>query len=75
MILEYLLRAEAIVLIAIALALIAFLRTTKFAELQTTNAEKIAVAKVIFIILSAMVMIMIHNSIELPAGQFIYGRF
>lgn len=37
--------------------------------------EFIIVGKVLFIVGSIMILVMLRNSIELPAGQFIYGRF
>ena len=37
--------------------------------------EFAALGKLIFIIAAVMLMIAVNNSIDLPAGQFIYGRF
>jgi hypothetical protein len=37
--------------------------------------ELAIVGKVLFIVGSIMILVMLRNSIELPAGQFIYGRF
>ncbi len=37
--------------------------------------ELVVVGKLLFIVGAIMVLVMLRNSIELPAGQFIYGRF
>jgi hypothetical protein len=37
--------------------------------------ELVVVSKLLFIVGAIMVLVMLRNSIELPAGQFIYGRF
>jgi hypothetical protein len=44
-------------------------------RLPLTERELVVVSKIIFIIGAIMVMVALRNSIQLPAGQFIYGRF
>ena len=40
-----------------------------------TRNEWILLGKLGFIIFGVMLLIAMHNSMTLPAGQFIYGRF
>lgn len=40
-----------------------------------SDRELVALAKVLFVIGAVLLMIMIRNSVDLPSGQFIYGRF
>lgn len=44
-------------------------------KLPLSERELVVVSKVLFIVGAVMVLVMLRNSIELPAGQFIYGRF
>jgi hypothetical protein len=44
-------------------------------RLPLNQSELVAVSKLLFIVGAIMVLVMLRNSIELPAGQFIYGRF
>lgn len=44
-------------------------------RLPLDERELVVVSKVLFIVGAVMVLVMLRNSIELPAGQFIYGRF
>lgn len=44
-------------------------------KLPLNERELVVVSKVLFIVGAIMVLVMLRNSIELPAGQFIYGRF
>jgi uncharacterized membrane protein len=44
-------------------------------RLPLDRRELVVVSKLLFIVGAIMVLVMLRNSIELPAGQFIYGRF
>jgi hypothetical protein len=44
-------------------------------KLPLETRELVIVGKVLFVVGAIMIMVMLRNSIELPAGQFIYGRF
>ena len=44
-------------------------------RLPLNERELVVVSKLLFIVGAIMVLVMLRNSIELPAGQFIYGRF
>lgn len=44
-------------------------------RLPLNERELMVVSKLLFIVGAIMVLVMLRNSIELPAGQFIYGRF
>ena len=44
-------------------------------RLPLNQRELVVVGKLLFIVGAIMVLVMLRNSIELPAGQFIYGRF
>jgi hypothetical protein len=44
-------------------------------RLPLAERELVVVSKLLFIVGAIMVLVMLRNSIELPAGQFIYGRF
>jgi hypothetical protein len=44
-------------------------------RLPLAERELVVVSKIVFIIVAIMVMVALRNSIQLPAGQFIYGRF
>jgi len=44
-------------------------------RLPLNQSELVVVSKLLFIVGAIMVLVMLRNSIELPAGQFIYGRF
>lgn len=44
-------------------------------KLPLDERELVVASKVLFIVGAIMVLVMLRNSIELPAGQFIYGRF
>jgi len=44
-------------------------------RLPLSERELVVAAKILFIVGAVMVLVMLRNSIVLPAGQFIYGRF
>ena len=44
-------------------------------RLPLNERELVVVSKLLFIVGAIMVLVMLRNSIEFPAGQFIYGRF
>jgi hypothetical protein len=44
-------------------------------RLPLSERELVVVSKIAFIVGAIMVMVALRNSIQLPAGQFIYGRF
>lgn len=44
-------------------------------RLPLNQSELVVVSKLLFSVGAIMVLVMLRNSIELPAGQFIYGRF
>jgi hypothetical protein len=44
-------------------------------RLPLSERELVVVAKILFIVGSIAVLIMLRNAVELPAAEFIYGRF
>jgi hypothetical protein len=44
-------------------------------KLPLTQQELTVTLKILFILGSVMVAVTLRNAIDLPAGQFIYGRF
>jgi hypothetical protein len=62
-------------LIALVIAALWFAWRRGWLRLPLNERELVAVAKLLFIVAAIMVLVMLRNSIELPAGQFIYGRF
>ncbi len=62
-----------LVVLAIAALWLAWRRG--WLRLPLNARELVVVSKILFIVSAIMVLVMLRNSIELPAGQFIYGRF
>jgi len=62
-------------LIALVIAALWFAWRRGWLRLPLNERELVVVAKLLFIVAAIMVLVMLRNSIELPAGQFIYGRF
>jgi len=62
-------------LIALVIAALWFAWRRGWLTLPLNERELVVVAKLLFIVAAIMVLVMLRNSIELPAGQFIYGRF
>ena len=62
-------------LIALILVALYYAWRRGWLKLPLQRRELVIVGKVMFIVGSIMIMVMLRNSIELPAGQFIYGRF
>jgi hypothetical protein len=62
-------------LIALVIAALWFAWRRGWLRLPLNERELVVVAKLLFIVGAIMVLVMLRNSIELPAGQFIYGRF
>ena len=62
-------------LVALVIAGLWFARRRGWLRLPLNERELVVVSKLLFIVGAIMVLVMLRNSIELPAGQFIYGRF
>ncbi len=62
-----------LVVLAIAALWLAWRRG--WLRLPLGERELVVVSKLLFIVGAIMVLVMLRNAIELPAGQFIYGRF
>lgn len=62
-----------LVVLAIAALWLAWRRG--WLKLPLDERELLVVSKILFVVGAIMVLVMLRNSIELPAGQFIYGRF
>ena len=62
-------------LVVLAIAALWFAWRRGWLKLPLSERELVVVSKVLFIVGAVMVLVMLRNSIELPAGQFIYGRF
>lgn len=62
-----------LVVLAIAALWLAWRRG--WLRLPLSERELVVVSKILFIVGAIMMLVMLRNSIELPAGQFIYGRF
>jgi hypothetical protein len=62
-------------LIALVIAALWFAWRRGWLRLPLNERELVVVGKLLFIVGAIMVLVMLRNSIELPAGQFIYGRF
>jgi hypothetical protein len=62
-------------LVALVVAALWFAWRRGWLRLPLTERELVVASKLIFIVGAIMVLVMLRNSIELPAGQFIYGRF
>lgn len=58
-----------------ALAATALAYRKGWLKLPLSSSEALVVGKLVFIVVAVMLLITIRNSIDLPAGQFIYGRF
>jgi hypothetical protein len=64
-----------VALIALVIAALWFAWRRGWLRLPLNERELVVVGKLLFIVGAIMVLVMLRNSIELPAGQFIYGRF
>ena len=62
-------------LVALIIAALWFAWRRGWLRLPLNEHELVVVSKLLFIVGAIMVLVMLRNSIELPAGQFIYGRF
>ena len=62
-------------LVALVIAALWFAWRRGWLRLPLNERELVVVSKLLFIVGAIMVLVMLRNSIELPAGQFIYGRF
>lgn len=62
-------------LIVLAIAALWLAWRRGWLRLPLAERELVVVSKLLFIAGAIMVLVMLRNSIELPAGQFIYGRF
>jgi hypothetical protein len=62
-------------LIALVVAALYYARRRGWLKLPLEARELVIVGKVLFVVGAIMIMVMLRNSVELPAGQFIYGRF
>jgi len=62
-------------LVVLVVATLWFAWRRGWLRLPLNERELVVVSKVLFIVGAIMVLVMLRNSIELPAGQFIYGRF
>jgi ribose/xylose/arabinose/galactoside ABC-type transport system permease subunit len=62
-------------LIALAVAALALAWRRGWLKLPLTQHELAVTLKILFIVGSIMMLVTLRNAIELPAGQFIYGRF
>ena len=62
-------------LVVVAIAALWFAWRRGRLRLPLNGRELVVVGKLLFIVGAIMVLVMLRNSIELPAGQFIYGRF
>ena len=62
-------------LVALAVAALWLAWRRGWLTLPLTERELVVASKLLFIVGAIMVLVMLRNSIELPAGQFIYGRF
>jgi hypothetical protein len=62
-------------LVALVIAAMWFAWRRGWLRLPLNERELVVVSKLLFIVGAIMVLVMLRNSIELPAGQFIYGRF
>ena len=62
-------------LVVLAIAALWFAWRRGWLKLPLSERELVVVSKILFVAGSIMVLVMLRNSIELPAGQFIYGRF
>jgi hypothetical protein len=62
-------------LVALAIAALWFAWRRGWLKLPVDERELLVVSKILFVVGAIMVLVMLRNSIELPAGQFIYGRF
>lgn len=62
-------------LVVLAIAALWFAWRRGWLRLPLNERELLVTSKILFIVGAIMVLVMLRNSIELPAGQFIYGRF
>ncbi|MFO1159307.1 MAG: hypothetical protein U1E60_10750 [Reyranellaceae bacterium] len=63
------------VLVVLASAALWYAWRRGWLRLPLSERELVVVSKILFVAGAIMVLVMLRNSIELPAGQFIYGRF
>ncbi|WP_422002459.1 hypothetical protein [Reyranella sp.] len=64
-----------VVLVVLAPPALLLAKRRGWIRLPVTRREGIVLGKILFVVVSIMVMVMLRNAIVLPAGQFIYGRF
>lgn len=57
------------------LAAIALVLRRGWLRALLSDHELLMVGKLLFVIGAVMFLVVLRNSIDLPAGQFIYGRF
>jgi hypothetical protein len=57
------------------LAAIALVLRRGWLRALLSDRELLMVGKLLFVIGAVMLLVVLRNSIDLPAGQFIYGRF
>jgi hypothetical protein len=62
-------------LVALVIVALWFAWRRGWLRVPLNDRELVVVSKLLFIVGAIMVLVMLRNSIELPAGQFIYGRF
>jgi hypothetical protein len=62
-------------LVALIIAALWFGWRRGWLRVPLNGRELVVVGKLLFVVGAIMVLVMLRNSIELPAGQFIYGRF
>ena len=69
--------AIGVMVLAAATALIglAWARRRNFAGLALTGRELAISGQIVFIVAGVMLIVTLRNATDLPAGQFIYGRF
>jgi hypothetical protein len=57
------------------LAAVAVVLRRGWLRAQLSDRELLMVGKLLFVIGAVMLLVVLRNAIDLPAGQFIYGRF
>jgi hypothetical protein len=62
-------------LVALVIVALWFAWRRGWLRVPLNDRELVVLGKLLFIVGAIMVLVMLRNSIELPAGQFIYGRF
>lgn len=64
-----------LLVVGICVAAIALVLRRGWLRALLSDRELLMVGKLLFVIGAVMFMVVLRNSIDLPAGQFIYGRF